>query len=60
MPPALGADTVLTASLGGMPKMNAGPFVLGPAVMIVMTVLAAWLPARRASRVEPLTALRHE
>ena len=44
---------------GGDPSIN--PFVAGAAIaFIVMTVtaVATWLPARRGAKVDPLTALR--
>ncbi|MFF7459734.1 ABC transporter permease [Kitasatospora sp. NPDC008115] len=39
-------------------SIGANVFVAGYAVGIVITVLAAWIPARRASRIAPIAALR--
>jgi predicted permease len=40
----------------------ADPLTIGGAVvlMCVIALLASWVPARRASRLEPMTALRHD
>ena len=45
---------VLTTALG----IGAGTFVSGCAVLVVIVLMSSWFPARRASRVEPIVALR--
>jgi ABC-type lipoprotein release transport system permease subunit len=41
---------------GNDPMILAG----AAAVLVAAALLSEWLPARRASRIEPMVALRHE
>ena len=56
----LAGSRVLSSALFETPPTD--PVVFGSAAVILIAVaaVASWLPARRASRVDPLVALRHE
>jgi predicted permease len=46
--------------LFGITATQPGVFAMAAMVLAVAALAAAWLPARRASRVDPMAALRHE
>ena len=56
--PALGG--VLSGFLYGVTPRDPWVLALGPLVLLAVALLACWLPARRAARVEPVVALREE
>jgi putative ABC transport system permease protein len=51
---------VLKSQLWGVSVFDAGAFVLAPLALLTAAFLACYLPARRATRVDPLVALRYE
>jgi ABC-type antimicrobial peptide transport system permease subunit len=48
------------AMLFGLTPTDPAVFVVAAAVLAATALVAAWLPARRASRIDPVVALRHE
>ena len=57
---AAGATRVLENMLFGIAAADAGTFVGMSAAMIAVGLLASYLPARRASNVDPMEALRDD
>ena len=57
---ALALVRVLSAVLIGVSGYDLGIFVLVPALLAAVALLACYLPARRATKVNPLIALRYE
>ncbi|HVS16611.1 MAG TPA: FtsX-like permease family protein, partial [Thermoanaerobaculia bacterium] len=50
----------VSRQLFGVHPLDPATFVAVPALMLSVAVLAAWTPARRATRVDPARALRRE
>ncbi len=53
-------NRVLRSSLVHVSPADPATLVLASAVLIAAAVLGCWMPARRAMRVDPVVALRHE
>jgi ABC-type antimicrobial peptide transport system permease subunit len=51
---------LLSAGLVGLGTPNPATYLVVPALVICLTMIASYFPARRAARVDPLRALRDE
>ncbi len=60
LPLALAAARLIQSTLYGVSFFSPAIFVIAILVLVGAAMLAAFLPARRASRIDPLTALRYE
>jgi len=57
---ALAVGKLAGSFLYHVPSTDPVTFVLAPPFLLAVTLLACWLPARRAARVNPMEALRSE
>jgi predicted permease len=60
VPLAFWAKSVAASLIHDLPATSPGSIVFGGAVMIVLGLVAAYIPARRAMGFDPIVALRYE
>jgi predicted permease len=54
------ATRLLHSFLFGVSPLDPVTFLCAPALMMVLAIVAAWIPARRAASIDPMEALRAE
>jgi ABC-type antimicrobial peptide transport system permease subunit len=57
---AFGLTRLLNAQLFGVKPSDPLTFTAAPLILLLVALAAACIPALRASRVDPMVALRHE
>ena len=57
---AVGLTRVMASLLFGVAPTDPATFAAVSTLLVAIALVASWLPARRATRVDPLTALRAE
>ena len=57
---ALATMQVIESMLYGLTATDAGTLVIATVCLVVSALVAAWVPSFRASRVDPMAALRAE
>ena len=57
---AFASSRVMESFLYGITTDDRLTFVAGPLVLVAVALVACWLPARRATRIDPMDALRVE
>jgi putative ABC transport system permease protein len=57
---SLAVERLVRAGLVGLGAPNPATYAIVPVLLILLTLMASYVPARRASRIDPLRALRYE
>jgi len=57
---ALGLTRLVKSMLYGVQPWDPATMIGGVLVLLAVALAASWIPARRAARVQPMEALRHE
>ena len=57
---AFGLSRLIASFLFGVKAWDPAVFVIVPVLLSAVALLAVWFPARRATRIDPLDALRYE
>ena len=57
---ALATGKIVSAILFEISSTDPFAFTIAPVVLMAAALLATWLPARRATKISPMTALRTE
>jgi ABC-type antimicrobial peptide transport system permease subunit len=60
LPLALAAAKLATSVLYGVQPWDVATFTVVPLLLIAVSLVACWIPSRRASRVDPMVALRSD
>lgn len=57
---ALGMGRLIASMLYGLKPWDPPTLVIAAIVLILLSLVASWLPAKRAASIDPMKALRHE
>jgi ABC-type lipoprotein release transport system permease subunit len=57
---AAASTRLMSTLLYGITPLDPTTYVVVPVILVIATVLASYLPARRAASVDPVEALRSE